>query len=809
MKKVKLIVFLLLFTGSVSELSGQELKIVTGTLINQDSLPISNVSIKISLDEDSSKVVFAQTDRQGKFYCKLSVGYYHISVSHLSYGQYDQRIYIDRSLELSIILKSSSEKLPEVIVKADEKMIVQKADRIIFNAENASHLQGTTSWDVLKRVPTVRVDFRSRITVNGQGAMVMIDDRILRLSNEELESMLQGLQADNILKIEVIPIPPAKYDAQGGALINIITRKKLSEGVKGAFRSGFSQAEFSKWNIGSDLNIKSKKLQLTTNTTIRGGKAFADINDYVHYLNSSNQIISRWNVSNTRTRKTLLPSIRIDGSVEIDSLNMLTFSVFSSHNKILEGLRVSNTVVSDALFAIDSSMKSINASSGFETTTNANIGYSKKLNSRGGVISGEIDFLKFDNQPNQTLSNTVFDRSGMNINEFQFKQNSTQRINLLSGKFDVINPLKNGSTLEYGIKFVTIKTTNKINSYTFIFGQFEPDILRSNEFMYTERIAAGYMSFSRSFKKLSIKGGIRIEQTTNNGVSTTLATTNKNSYFNLFPSLFTSYRTGENLNLNLSFARRIERPGFWRLNPFEYFVTPYYSMKGNPFLIPSYPLQLQLSLLHKQKTSLSLFYFNSPNFFTNITNQSNDDKTLQDLQVNLGNSISYGFNFMTPIDLVKGIWVVDALVQGQFQDESSVYLNSYFRNKNFNLYSSFSNRFTLSKKKDVRGEISFWHTSPTVQGIFSIRGQSDLSASIRFPIFQKNGTLNISVGDILRTQRYIIDVNYLNQRNGFFERRDTRFAAVSLMYRFGNKRTFKPKNRKESGIEDETRRLKS
>ncbi|WP_439516501.1 outer membrane beta-barrel protein [Sediminibacterium sp.] len=809
MKKINFILILFFWINCLNSVTGQGNHIITGTIVDEDSIPVSLATISIYPKKDSLKLISLQTDGKGKFKYIFPAGFYHLTVTHLNYYPYSEDIEINRSRDILIIVKNIISKLPDVVVKAEDKLITQKADRLIYNVEKAIHLSGSTLWEVLKKVPTVRIDFRNRISVNGQGAMVMIDDRMIRLSNEELESMLQGLSSDNIISIEVIPIPPSKYDAQGGALINIVTKKKLAEGIKGTIRSGFSQAEFSKWNIGTDLYIKKKKLQTSTSLTLRGGKAFADITDYIDYLGTSNQLISKWNISNIRTRETLMPSVRVDGTFEIDSLKSLTFSMLSTYNNIIEGSRVSNTLVSNSQLILDSTMRSINSSNGFEATNNITLGYNQKSNSNGGVISGEIDYLNFNNQPNQLLNNRVFDKAGIQINESQLKQYSIQKIGLLSGKLDVFQPLKNGSTLEYGLKLVTIKTNNNLQSFIFNAGLFEPDVLRSNEFTYTERIAAGYISFSKSYKNFGLKGGFRIEQTNTNGVSSTLSAVNRNSYINIFPSLFMNYRAGQDLNINFAFSRRIERPSFWRLNPFEYFVTPYTSMKGNPYLRPAYPLQLQLSLLYKQRTSLSFFYFNTANFFTNITNQSNDSKTLQDIQVNLNRSISYGFNLLTPITVVKDFYTVDALLQGQFQDESSSYLDSSFRNRNFNLYSSITNRLVLSKQKDIRAEFTFWHTSPTVQGIFSVKGQSDLSASLRFPILKRNGTLAFSFGDIFRTQRYIIDVNYRNQRNGFIERRDTKFGAVSVIYRFGNKRTFKPKSKKDSGIEDETRRLKS
>jgi hypothetical protein len=55
---------------------------------------------------------------------------------------------------------------------------------------------------------------------------VMINDRLLNLNGQELINYLKTLRSDDILKIEVITTPPAKYDAEGkSGLINIILKK--------------------------------------------------------------------------------------------------------------------------------------------------------------------------------------------------------------------------------------------------------------------------------------------------------------------------------------------------------------------------------------------------------------------------------------------------------------------------------------------------------------------------------------------------------------------------------------------------------
>ena len=82
--------------------------------------------------------------------------------------------------------------------------------------------------DALATTPLVKVDDNTGVSIVGKsGVAVMINDRILNLSDAELVTYLKSLRSENIEKIEVITAPPAKYEAQGNSgLINIVLKEK-------------------------------------------------------------------------------------------------------------------------------------------------------------------------------------------------------------------------------------------------------------------------------------------------------------------------------------------------------------------------------------------------------------------------------------------------------------------------------------------------------------------------------------------------------------------------------------------------------
>lgn len=775
---------------------------------NKKGQPLSNVAVKVFTLPDHELTSFGVTDSLGQYSFKIVSKQYQINFTHAGFESANLKWSSDSNHTVKVVLIDSIDKLPDVLVNSYAHVIQQKADRTIYNVENNIMVDGLTAWATLKQVPLIKIDYQNRILVNGGGARVMIDDKLLRLSNDELESFLQGISASNVVRIEVIPIPPSKYDAEGGALINIVTKKIYEDGIKGTLRANYSQAQNGKGSFGSDLFIKEKALSLILNLNYREGKSVISESSYVNYFGNTNVIQSMWRVNSLRTRKTSSPSFKIYSSYDFGKRSSLTFNYFGSFNRNVGGVRNSQTNVFNNSMVIDSTMASINSSTGQDKSYSFSLGYLQKIDTLGRILTIDLDYIDYGNFPSQILNNIVYDKFGNTISNSGSNQHSSQNISVSSAKLDILHPLKTGSLLEYGIKYVSINTVNNFDFFNVLAGSVIFDSLKSNKFNYNENTFAGYFSFSKDIGKLSLKTGVRTELTSTKGISATLNSIIRNNYFNLFPSFFLSYRMNNRLSIGLSYSRRIERPEYWRLNPFESFITPYYSLKGNPELKPAYPTVLQTSFLFNHKISLNIYYNNTSDFFTNITKQINTTQSIQDNQVNIGRSISYGSNLSFPVNIVRNIWGVDCFFQGQIQNEKTNTLEYNFDYKNVNYYASVTNRFTVDKKRNIRAEISFWYNSSTIQGLYNIRPQWDASAALRLPVLKNMGSINLVVADLFYTQLYKINVTYPDQSSGFVERRDSRYSSITFTYKFGQKRAFKEKENRESGVDEESRRLK-
>ncbi len=137
---------------------------------------------------------------------------------------------------------------------------------MVFNVENSVASQGIDAVEALAKTPMVRATDDAISIAGKSNVAIMVNDRLLNLSGQEMINYLKTLRSDDIAKIEVITTPPAKYEAEGkSGLINIVLKKNTSLGWNGSLQTSGSYY----WNrpavstrSGASFNYQGKKLSI-------------------------------------------------------------------------------------------------------------------------------------------------------------------------------------------------------------------------------------------------------------------------------------------------------------------------------------------------------------------------------------------------------------------------------------------------------------------------------------------------------------------------------------------------------------------
>jgi len=317
-------VFFLLFLLSFSILNAQQV-IIKGRVVNKEQQPIEYVHISVRT-VDSITIRQYTTDESGIFYFELNSGRYNIRFE--KFGQsLTKEIDAQNILDLGDVDFWKSEIIDEVRLIKKKKRIEKKVDRIVFNVENAISLVGSTALDALASAPRIIVQ-NDKISMIGRSyIMLMIDNRLVPLSQDDLANYLKSISSDTIKSIEVIPNPPAQYSAEGNSgIVNIITKAhSMNNGWNGVIRSTYQQASYARGTFGTDFNIKTNKLQAHLNLNYSNGSLRPIETGTIEYPKST------WD--NTSKRRDFIDNFSWKGSLNYKISNKISTGLTFHYTK--------------------------------------------------------------------------------------------------------------------------------------------------------------------------------------------------------------------------------------------------------------------------------------------------------------------------------------------------------------------------------------------------------------------------------------------------------------------------------------------
>ena len=352
-----------------------------------------------------------------------------------------------------------------------------------------------------------------------------------------------------------------------------------------------------------------------------------------------------------------------------------------------------------------------------------------------------------------------------------------------------------------------VNTDNNAQYWNLLNGVNIPDISKSNHFLYTENINAGYLNFSRTFsKKIEAQFGLRAEQTKSKGMQEANDSTVKRTYINLFPSVFVSWKLDTNHTVNFSYSRRIDRPDYTELNPFRFYSNPYLYGIGNPYLLPQLSDNFELSHVFKNFLSTSIGYLHMRNVITEVNFQDYSTQISYSTSQNLSTYNAYNILIAATLHPTKWWTSLNSAnifhdhYFGSIQIQQGDYSNSLITGI-FNTLNSFN------FKNNWSFEISFLYRTTNLDGLTINKPIYILTAGIKKKFADGKGTLTLNCQDVLWSDRSTTteifqNVNYLNT---FY--RDTRRINLSLSWKLGWSQY--QREEKKKSAEEEINRVKN
>ena len=665
---------------------------------------------------------------------------------------------------------------------AKKPFIEQQIDKTVVNVQADITAIGSSAFEILQKAPGINITGEDIINMSGKaGVNILIDGRSTQMSSKELANFLRSMPGSTIDKIELITNPSSRFDAQGNAgIINIRLKKNKLKGTNGNVNIGYTQNVHYRSNGSLAINNRSEKVNVFANMSVNNNEQHT--NGYINRNVAVNNVVKNFNNTTVDMDRNVSQSIRVGVDYYLNKKN--TFGVLFTNNGNWNPFNTPGNTFIISNGVTDSSLQTTNDNLYKNNRYNTNLNY-KYEDTLGNKLNIDADYTFFKNTNVTNLGTAYLDKANTKYNFTANDLDVATNINIYSLKADYTKQLKAiNSKIETGIKVSNVATNNNLYATSLFSTTMKADTGRSNNFKYRENIFAGYINAGKQFKKFGYQFGVRIEKAEIKGISTDLKSNIINNpdtnYVNIFPTAFVSYKMNDKNTFAVSYSKRINRPDYQTLNPFESIYDIYTSEKGNPFLKPQYTNNFELKYTYRYALNVAVGYNHTKDYSQTITTQTGQQT--QATTNNIGSLYNAYINISAPLPITKW-WEGYVNVTGFLNNYRGVLPNGILNEKTLGLNYYIQQNFKLGKGWST--QVSSWFNAGTKEAIFKTSAFGSLDAAVKKNMLKDKVSIRLSITDIFNTQQWKQCVQFANIDFTYRRKWESRGVRLQFSWSFG------------------------
>lgn len=768
---LRLLILLFCTTGTVVA------QTVSGYLVDEQNISIEYANVMLLNAKDSTFISGCVTDDKGRFCIEndKQAGDL-LKLSYIGYEDYYYPLKGATGEIGTIVMKSKATMLDDITVTASKPIFRQKNGTLITQVAGSVLSQTHEIKNLIAQIPGIVKTADNGIEVFGLGSPIIYINNKKILDKTELEQ----LSPKEIKSIELITNPGARYDAEGKAVLKIITLKR-EDGFTLQVNEKYEQNErpsyYSDLKMGYKhqnlslsagygfFNYKSKTKQPQDQDLFIGTDTYSYINDQRakgrqighdwqvnadYEVNDKHSFGAEWNASTNS-----------DKEYRLSPFEYLNNEVLIQHTDIANDYKNKTDYNHVNLF--------YNGTWSERFSTALNLDYARNKND-------------YHQETDETTANALMETIS--------DGNST--MDIYGGKLDFDYKLNDNVTFTGGVEY------NHTNGDGTLFCT--SDAMPSSNYANIENKYALYVEANAQWGNLSVSGGIRYEDLTSNYKDYTDRTADVHRHYkNIYPSFALTYNRNGWSN-TWSFSSRTNRPTFRQLSNASYYANEFMYQHGNPLLKPSNSYIAQWSTGYKfLNFSASYTYMKdyiTTDFYTPENNQMqivssfiNYDK-IQYIKVNL--NLQKNFSWWKPS---FSLGLSQPFFTAEYRGDKMSYNNPQF-------YLVANQYFQLPRSYMISAY--YYFNSGGHQGAVHLKPFQMLNINIQKSFFNDKLSVNLQAYDIFHTMKYKETEKI---KNTFFRQTEDYSLwnySISFIYRLNQKKT---KYRGKASINEEINRL--
>ena len=744
---------------------------------NSTGHPMEYATVRACTLSDTTFVSGCITEPTGAFELQLDKGRYVLEVQYMGFITKYKNVTLDGTKTTvdvgRISLSPDSRVLSEVDVVAEQSTYEMTLDKRVFNVGKDVANTAGNAIEVLENIPAVSVDVEGNVSLRGDdGVRILIDGKESGLSGMSTQDALRTLQGDMIERIEVITNPSVRYDAEGSAgIINIILKKDKRQGFNGTVnvRAGYpwmygaslsANYRLKRWNlfasygfnnrhnIGGGVN-RTKRFDIYDTDTLIG-QTFYPAGDTVF-----SQLTDQ---TTERKMRRMGHNVRVGADYYITDNDIISAAFVFRYGRL-----ETHPVVeySDVYPLMDASSFDVRAEDYLELEPmyEVTLDYDKTFERKGRSLKANVRFFTNAENASSDIKETLYPDKDMTESLWTLLQKTSndERMRNLQASIDYVHPFLTKAQWEIGAKYTnrnitSLSTVTEMDSL----GVYVPLSDYCYDYEYSEQVAALYTSLGNDWGRWSGQIGLRVEMT---DIMTNLkgyahdGTDSINGgkpYFDFFPSAHLNYSVNENNQFQVSYTRRIRRPGFWQMSPFRSYNDNRNIRMGNPALKPTYMDSYELGYIHfwdKASFNFTAYYRHGTNTIRHYTYE--DDGVFYSMPVNFGKADDFGVEAVAQGQMTKW-WNLNGNINF-FRSYTRGYIEEkYYETESWMLFGRMVSKFKIKNWFDF--QLTAHVMGPHKEPLGMRKGNWWIDLAVSKEILHGNGTVTFNVRDLFNSR---------------------------------------------------------
>ena len=640
--------------------------------------------------------------------------------------------------------------LPEVMVKGERPVVKVQQGKLVYDMPRLlEQLPVGNAYEALKELPGV-IEQEGDLLLGGREVSVIINGKVSTMSKEQLKTLLESTPIGRLEKAEVMVAAPARYGIRG-AMINVVLKETLGQKPmwSGEVQGTFQKDRHESGKGQGVLLYTSKRFALDamvaysdTRSSNRMEKtSWHTVGDQLHELTLDTKgggRGKRWDY-------------RLGMDFDLGKKHRLGVVYNGNHRKGYDHTEMQGTATSDRL------------TEGIRKLHNVQVDYQSSFG-----LSAGVDFLFFTSPTEEEI------HSSLQGEEAKYDNRSNQRINRWLLYAHQEHALKNGTNLNYGIRY----TTTHDNSYQMYLNPTTSEAIpdRSAKDLRKEYTLNLYAGASHSFNN-RLSGEV--------SMATELYDARGWHSWHLYPTMNLTYQPTDGHTLQLSFTSDCIYPDYWQMQALVQYVDSYTEVHGNPSLKPFSNYTFHFNYLWKNKYMIGLQYQDNPDSFFQLPYQEPDRLAEVNQFVNFDFRQSWMLQLMASYRVGKWwngrVFAFGVLSHDRLDDFHGI----GFNRRKLSAVLTSNNTFILSRKPNLVANLSGRYQSAGIQGIYDIRPMGSVDASVQWTSANQKAKLILKGVDLFRTSSPHTEIDWEGQRMERSLDWDNRKVSFTFIYKFG------------------------